>query len=975
MVKNNFNDLKTKAERDSIMTEKESIDRGFKHVSTIPCVYDLLNLESTGTWYDDGRIVLNKPSIITKLDRIKFRSFSANIRADIENITSPNIIGKICGNFTFYNKPKSTFSPPSSATSDVVDGTEVGILPTISDMSVQIYNQAGYQQYQAANGIYQNGVNNEVTFSEFTVPLVTSFDDSINDMLRYAKYNFTKLLGLFDDSDKNRNLYDTSTFVYGEVNTKPYIQGLGGNKWINTPYSFAPNVTNKLSTSFNITYEEGVQDPQLQVGRFAYYSDALANSQYIADSDVGVPICYFRHFKSLRNDVNKEVSISVLDSENHSVPSTVNKPWTDVELTYMKHPLKYYRIERVQVNCQNNNFTLLCSTLQNNEYYSILNFSNYRRPSPYERKEELKDMLSFNMIYNPDYSTYSTMFNVVFCESMTGGQTIWFDRMYAKNEDNEELQGMIDGGYFMISAYFYSENPMITENDKKMHLVIVFTNNEDIKVLHFKMYDSETGPYPVDLGSSVLPAVTDIFTVPLPQGKRFAFIDDIWDNSNYLQHLRELQSAAVPNAPIFILPKFTDGSNSALIFKLEDTRALWCDLFGNVDANKYDNVFYNNSTIHCIRRYEVDNETKTLISACGPCCSLNDKTTFYVNMTYNDLVMIRNHVYLLWGQNFNRKESALFRDISKYVTAHNLKFPIVNAFGMYTYPWDSINENNYDLQLVNDSIAWLIDATGAQAYIKDQTFENIYSFAQSAFMINFNLKESLDAQPQPVQLYPASPTIAEPSAMSPNSYSWLNTKHITETLANPYFYAAESSFAFLENAFKVDNDGSITFPCIPVVSSDGKHNGLFTFFVKFETDPAIITFDPNVKQSERFANRYNYCKQFLNKTPSLYNDKYPFDNYLYYNNRELFDKIRVYLNLQNTDLTLKLVVSGYPSINSILFYLNEESLVDFKEMSTSPFTNTIECTLVDSKGETLTPRLAAETYKNITISADWTFFS
>lgn len=955
------------------MTEKESIDRGFKHVSTIPCVYDLLNLESTGTWYDDGRIVLNKPSIITKLDRIKFRSFSANIRSDIENLTSPSITGKLCGNFTFYNKPSNTFNPPSSATSDVVDGTEVGILPTISDMSVQIYNQSGYQQYQAANGIYQNGVNNEVTFAEFNVPLVTSFDDSINDMLNYAKYNFVKLLGLFDDSDKNENLYNTSTFVYGEVNTKPYIPELGGSKWINTPYSFAPNVMDSLSTAYNITYEEGVQDPQLQVGRFVYNGNSLANSEHIADSNVGIPFCYFRHFKALRNDTNKEVSISVLDNENHSVPTTVNEPWTNVE-TYMKHPLVLRRLG--SINTQNDEFTLLCSTLQNKDNYSILNFFSYNRQTPYERKEDIKDMLWFNVIYTPEYSTYSTRFHVRFCENLLNSQTISFSTMYAKNEDNETLQGMLDGGYFMISAYFFSENSMLTTNDKKMHLVIVFSNNEDIKVLHFKLYDSEAEqPYPIDLGDSILPAVNDILTVPLPQGKRFAFIDDTWDNSNYLQHLRELQSAAVPNAPIFILPKFTDGSNSALIFKLEESRALWCDIFGNIHANKYDNLFYNNSTIYCIRRYEVDNVTKTFISACGPCCSLNDKTTFYVNMTYTDLIMIRNYVYIQWGQNFNNYESTLFRDISKYVTTHNLQFPIVNAFGMYTYPWDSINENNYDLQLANDSITWLVDSTGAQVYIKDQTFENIYSFAQSAFMVSFNLKETLDGTATPVQLYPANPTIEEPTGISATAYSWVNSKHITQTLANPYFYAAESSFSFLDNAFKVDNDGNITFPCIPVVSSDGKHNGLFTFFVKFETQPAIITFDPNVKQSERFANRYNYCKQFLNKTPSLYNDKYPFNDYIYYNNRELFDKIGVFLNLQNTDLTLKLVVSGYPSINSILFYLNEESLVDFKEMSTSPFVNTIECTLVDSNGETLTPSLAANIYRNITISADWTFFS
>ena len=48
--------------------------------NSVSCLYDLLDLQQSGSWSSDGTIVLQRPPASSKLDKIKFRSFSANIK-------------------------------------------------------------------------------------------------------------------------------------------------------------------------------------------------------------------------------------------------------------------------------------------------------------------------------------------------------------------------------------------------------------------------------------------------------------------------------------------------------------------------------------------------------------------------------------------------------------------------------------------------------------------------------------------------------------------------------------------------------------------------------------------------------------------------------------------------------------------------------------------------------------------------------
>ena len=173
--------------------------------TTISCVYDLLqSSEKSCTWNANGDISIMRPNVNTNLNSIKFRSFSANIRANINNLTSPIINAKLYGAFTWYKNQKGTIT--ESETTDQVTGTEIPITPYISNLSCSIYNQTGLQQYEAANGLYHNDINNEIIFKEFGVPLNTTFQDAVYDMFHYAKYEFMKLMGVYDKPN-NENVF------------------------------------------------------------------------------------------------------------------------------------------------------------------------------------------------------------------------------------------------------------------------------------------------------------------------------------------------------------------------------------------------------------------------------------------------------------------------------------------------------------------------------------------------------------------------------------------------------------------------------------------------------------------------------------------------------------------------------------------------------------------------------------------------
>lgn len=952
--------------------------------TTISCVYDLLRKDSTSTWYDDGTIVVNRPAVNVNLENVKFRSFSATVKSSLQNLTSPQINAKLCANFTWYTPPAAAIKPPSSATTDVIEDSEILITPEVTSIGLDVYNQTGHQHYEAANGIYHNDVNNEIVLSEFTVPLVTSFQDSVNDMFKYSRYLITKILGIFDDSEINKNIYDTSTFVYGEVNTNPYIQELGGNKFINVSYNSYYDDTQNVLYNYQLTYNPSTQSPQLIAGGLKYTTEKYIKPTSVTLSGLDYnPFAYFSvrpstrtadyktlWFKFYNNTATEKVTVATPWSEPTSASFTVCDFFDPTT----------YTTSFTRVDSSANGYLSLGSVYQNGKDNIFASFYNVCRIDDSHKMtsiDSLRTIRKFWYVFDEHLMfDQKIAFNVLQYFYDEKNSTVRYDRFGFGNvmmsNTNSEVLAMRNDEYYLLHVHAFQEgNP--SDYKYKFYILLFYVKDTTLKVLEYRWPEGEI---PDQSAFCVnLPDVHRVTTITLPD-KLECFANE-WNESNYLQYLQELNNIHVTNTPILILPRYVNGSNDFLYIQREHDGST--SIYTSRKYNQFgDNIGYNyflNQNVLYATKYPKDGDTTTQpyqISAVGPMCFLYDggnapvADDTYASTSYdgdNNQVEFYNKFWVRW--NFNRF-TQYGRDITDIVKRYNLKFPIFNAFGNYGFTTVAFDYNN--LVNITDKIIWLVDSTGAQVYIKDQTFENIYSFAQSALTVRVKtLSDELVLTPQ-------NPVIGAPESLSPTTYSWVNSKHITKTPANPYFYAAASSFSFIDNTFKVNtDDGTVTFPCIPVVNEAGTQSGLLTFFVKFTTTPEILTFDPNTKQSERFANRYNFCKQFINKTPSLYNDKYPFDAYLFYNNETLYNNIAALLELNNRDLTLKLKCTSYPSTDGIIFYLNETSMVDFKECRVAQTTDKLIFYIHDADEQILTPTLARKIYANVNLCLDWQF--
>ena len=198
--------------------------------------------------------------------------------------------------------------------------------------------------------------------------------------------------------------------------------------------------------------------------------------------------------------------------------------------------------------------------------------------------------------------------------------------------------------------------------------------------------------------------------------------------------------------------------------------------------------------------------------------------------------------------------------------------------------------------------------------------------------------------------------------------TWINESHITPIRQFCYNSSADTEGLY-ENLFKL-TDEEITFPSIQLKSTSTDTCVNVTFYPKFITEPSIVTFDPNYVQSSILSADYTYSS--LNPPSMTFVNK-PYQNFYYISDPDLYAKIETYLQLNQTDQTLKLVSSSLPTLNNIVFYLDEVAQVDFKDALVPSATSCIELTIVDSEGNVMTPALASGIYSNITICLDWEF--
>lgn len=143
--------------------------------------------------------------------------------------------------------------------------------------------------------------------------------------------------------------------------------------------------------------------------------------------------------------------------------------------------------------------------------------------------------------------------------------------------------------------------------------------------------------------------------------------------------------------------------------------------------------------------------------------------------------------------------------------------------------------------------------------------------------------------------------------------------------------------------------------------------GELEFYPRFYTEPNALTIDA---ENTYTTNDYSDASIIYAK----YHD-YNLSDILYYINEDYYAKFILLVTMRQSDLTLKLICDNYPTLNNIVFYLNETSMVDFKESLTSPMEPNIKCRIVDANGTLITPTAAKKLYSNITVCMDWEFYN
>lgn len=228
-----------------------------------------------------------------------------------------------------------------------------------------------------------------------------------------------------------------------------------------------------------------------------------------------------------------------------------------------------------------------------------------------------------------------------------------------------------------------------------------------------------------------------------------------------------------------------------------------------------------------------------------------------------------------------------------------------------------------------------------------------------------------------------------PSMLTPDVYRTY-TKEITvgsssikttslgtlEPLGNPHANYGVQSTLYINtdvftNSFTFnDDDGS--YQTLLLKTSDGKF--VLEFYTSIYTDPDVFDFSVDYANSTLYDDN---GKPFVKALPWIdiaANTTYSIEGSISNLNPDLLKNLNVYLALRNTDLTLKLVSNDYPTLNNIVFYLNETAMIDFKEASCSPNESVLECRIIDSKGNILLPDDAALLYANIVVAVDWQFY-
>lgn len=862
----------------------------------VSCVYELLNnADSSCTWDHDGTITLQRPLASSKLDKIKFRSFSANIKNNILNLTSPELTFQLCANIEYLGKNNYT------------NDSEVLLQTTQDEDILYINNQTGTQTYKAANGEFNNNINNVIVLREFKTPLISDFQTSLQDGFTQAKYELCKILGIYDEDNKPVR-YNYNSFYNNKKTDPPTASNLFYNlETSNSPYKY-PNYYVYNGNKFLPSY---IKDGQITGRRYNTGSSMLEtnsiNSPFVILQDGAYIMNTTGNFSTADFTINNiNLNGIIVTSElfvfekvlhfscfNNSMSSKYNGYIALTIDTSSYTPLNYI----------NDRAFSIC--LQNYNYYICF------RESSQTSQQAIK---------------YNNVFTKLYTKLNTAGEDLTKIYLYHIICLPIDISGQTKF-YFMIIAVDTSE-----ENNDKFRIFVCnqLKGDTDWRELIFFGNKDSLQTHGI---------VNDFHNVTL---------ENAAEKQNNLINMSTCGTRDSLSG-VVMLPYYTRQNNTTgtgcIKWKLDNTQN-YSEII-QVYIQNQESISYCNCTLAI--SYPMSDNKRYILE--------------YVNDN-NSPTKINNIKYMGYDVNTN---------LSDFYTDSNCTIRNVDDLNFSNNPyWVNFMEI--------DNIKYLATCeeynnTGTNLKIHNLEFNIDYNYVYCFANSNIYLKAN------GINFIPYVPTIADNDNYD---YSWTRGNHTSQTTNRPYYLGgARQDFSFIDNIFKWDTkNNTIIFPNLAMIKEGYTGTGTdfdianILFYVRIYTTPSVLEFDPNYQQGEVFIkDYYNTTKQITNSTPSLYYNTYSTLNYFFYPDTELFDNIGTYLELQQTDQTLKLICDNYPTLNNIVFYLNETSMIDFKETFTGPTEPNIKCRIVDANGTLITPNSATNIYSNLTLCLDWEFYN
>ena len=162
--------------------------------------------------------------------------------------------------------------------------------------------------------------------------------------------------------------------------------------------------------------------------------------------------------------------------------------------------------------------------------------------------------------------------------------------------------------------------------------------------------------------------------------------------------------------------------------------------------------------------------------------------------------------------------------------------------------------------------------------------------------------------------------------------------------------------SYYEDFFIYHNDGNNTYVLTPQFNYT--NNLRMNFMIVIETEPYyFMCYTPVIFNPPNGVSVTHIPKQLV------YNQL----------NTHIFNTIEILILLTYEFNDIELTCNNFPNNNGVIFHINEESQVEFKEMLTDNTQDDIKLQLI-SNNEPLTLTLLKSLYGNISLSLDWVCF-